>query len=141
LGASALSLAIAVAAFGYVSRRFEWQADAFAVKHISAHNPPTDDPAAVWLPSPTVTRPAIAAMCGALETVAVANHIQRGRFTFRHGSIATRIDRLLALESVPLEKLPIDAVSRRVKWAILAGCGIVMFVAFKGMFTVQHPGA
>lgn len=133
LGASAVALGIAVAAFGYVSRRFEWQADAFAVRHISAHTPPTDDPAAPWTPSATVTRPAIAAMCGALETVAVANHLPRDRFTFRHGSIATRIERLLTLEGVPLERLPIDASSRRIKLAIGLGCVLVLVFAF-GLF-------
>lgn len=131
--ASAFALAVGVAAFGYVSRRFEWQADAFAVKHISTFNPPTDDPAAAWHPSPTVTRPAIAAMCGALETVAVANHIPRARFTFRHGSIATRIERLLALEGVPLNRLPIDAASSRLKWGIALSCAFVIASAF-GLF-------
>ena len=131
LGASVLSLAIAIAAFGYVSRRFEWQADAFAVKHISIFTPPTDDPAAPWQPSSTVTRPAIAAMCGALEIVAQANHIPRSRFTFRHGSIATRIDRLRALDGLPLSQIPIDAVSTRLKWAIALSCAIVITSAFE----------
>jgi Zn-dependent protease with chaperone function len=133
LGASAVSLVAAIAAFGYVSRRFEWQADAFAVKHLSAHTAPTDDAAAQWHPSKTVTRPSIAAMCGALETVAVANHLPRGRFTFRHGSIATRIDRLLSLEGVDLERLPIDAASTRLKWGISACCIFVVASAF-GLF-------
>ncbi|MBY0309147.1 MAG: M48 family metalloprotease [Phycisphaerales bacterium] len=130
VSACAAALAVAVGAFGYVSRRFEWQADAFAVKHISAHTPPTDDPAAAWAPSATVTRPAIAAMTGALETVAVANHLPRDRFTFRHGSIRTRIDRLLALDGVPLARLPIDRSAARLKLAVAVGSVLVLAAAF-----------
>lgn len=126
LTVSAAALGFAVFTFGWVSRRFEWQADAFAVKHLSTFTPPSDDTAAPWAASPTVTRQSIAAMCGALETVAVANHLPRSRFTFRHGSIATRIERLLALEGVPLHSLPIDTAARRVKWGITAGCLVVV---------------
>ncbi|MFT3685423.1 MAG: M48 family metallopeptidase [Phycisphaerales bacterium] len=126
LAASGGAVVVAVFAFGYVSRRFEWQADAFAVKHISAHTPPTDDPAAPWQPSVTVTRPAVAAMCGALETVAVANHLPRDRFTFRHGSISTRINRLLQLEGIPLDRLPIDRGVRRIKLLIGLSCLLVI---------------
>jgi STE24 endopeptidase len=133
LALSALALGFAILAFGYVSRRFEWQADAFAVKHFSEHTPPTDDATAPWAPSPTATRPAVKAMCAALDIVATANHLPKKRFTFRHGSIATRIARLESLEGVPVDRLPIDAVSRRVKWAIGLGCIVVLATAVLSM--------
>jgi len=129
----------AVAAFGYVSRRFEWQADAFAAKHFSVHTPPTDDPEAPWTPSPTVTRPAVASMCAALEIVAEANNLPRSRFTFRHGSIATRVARLRALEGQPLNALRVDAVSRWLKRAVLAGCVLVVATAVYSIATAV-PG-
>jgi len=130
LAASAGALGLAVLAFGYVSRRFEWQADAFAAKHFSLHTAPTDDPGAGWAPSPTVTRPAVAAMCAALEIVATANHLPRERFTFRHGSIATRVNRLSALEGRDVKGLPIDGVSRRIKLAVAGACVLVVLSAF-----------
>lgn len=130
LALSAAALAFAIVAFGYVSRRFEWQADAFAAKHFSVHTPPTDDPAAGWAPSATVTRPSIAAMCAALEIVATANHLPRSRFTFRHGSIATRINKLNSLAGIDLNRLPIDAASGRLKLAIAIACIIVVVSAF-----------
>jgi len=133
LALSAIALATAVVAFGYVSRRFEWQADAFAVKHFSQHTPPTDDADAPWSPSPTATRPAVAAMCTALEIVATANHLSRSRFTFRHGSIATRVQRLRSLEGQRVDRFPIDAVSSRLKLGILLGCVVVAVSALLAM--------
>jgi hypothetical protein len=67
-------------------------------------------------------------MCGALETVAVANHLPRDRFTFRHGSISTRINRLLSLEGVPLDRLPIDRDVRQIKLLVGLGCLLVVGV-------------
>ncbi|HYD02298.1 MAG TPA: M48 family metallopeptidase, partial [Phycisphaerales bacterium] len=130
----------AVLAFGYVSRRFEWQADAFAAKHFSVHTPPTDDPEAAWAPSPTVTGPAVASMCAALEIVAEANHLPRERFTFRHGSIATRVARLRALEGQPLGALRVDAVSRWLKRAVLVGCVLVVATAVYSVATTVPGG-
>lgn len=86
--------------FGFVSRRFEWQADAFAVQTLSRAGPS--------LESPAITPEAASAMIGALDAVADLNGIPRRRRAWRHGSIHARQTRLRAIVGLPLEKLPID---------------------------------
>jgi Zn-dependent protease with chaperone function len=117
VGAVAAGLVI----FGFASRRFEWQADAFAVQHLSGFQ--TRRAAAA--PAPDITPEAVSAMTSALDTVAYLNHIPRHRFTWRHGSIASRQRRLLALVGQRADRLWPDREARMVKlMAVLA-----MFVA------------
>ncbi len=101
------SLALGLTAFGAVSRRFEWQADAFAAQVLSGARrgggPVLISPEAVY------------AMSGALGLVARLNHIPAQRFGFRHGSIADRQRRLKALIGEPSNRLRIDAQARLVK--------------------------
>lgn len=104
MGVSLGMLAFAALAFGWVSRRFEWQADAFAVAHLSA----TRD-------SATVTALAASVMESALGRVAELNGVPASRFSFRHGSILERQRRLNALVGVDLARLPIDRSVRRIK--------------------------
>lgn len=104
----------AVMAFGSASRTFEVQADAFAVADLSRA---LHDGGA----SPTVVRDdAIDAMSGALRSVAHLNGINPRRFTFRHGSINTRLRCLQSLKGVELQRLAIDRKVRRVKWLTVA---------------------
>lgn len=112
---------------------FEWQADAFAAKHFSIHTPPTDDPTAAWSPSPTVTRPSIAAMCAASEIVATANHLPAAASPSATAPSATRINKLLSLEGRDLKRLQIDAASSRLKLAIALAC-IVVLISALGYF-------
>ncbi len=107
---SLLSLVLGIVVFGWVSRRFEWQADAFAVQHLSRYGP-TDDLAPA--PSDVVTPRAAGIMIGALDAVCRINHIPRWKWTFRHGSVAERQRRLHAIVGRPLEGLGID---RTVRW-------------------------
>ncbi|MEC9372307.1 MAG: M48 family metallopeptidase, partial [Planctomycetota bacterium] len=102
------SLTIGLFAFGFISRRFEKQADAFAVQHLSgmtAHSPE----------DPLITEDAVEAMAGALHTVALLNHIPRERFTWRHGSIAQRQRAIRTLAGLPVSATPIDRSVRRLK--------------------------
>ena len=99
-----------------MSRRFEWQADAFAAKQLSR-----DEPGAT-----AVTQESADAMCGALGAVARLNHMNPNARSFRHGSITTRQRRLQRLVGLPLEKLPIDRATRWIKWGIVVGVGIVV---------------
>lgn len=111
---SVLSLAAGVSIFGFVSRRFEWQADAFAVQHLSGYRPGETGIA--------LTPEAVEAMSGALNAVAILNHIPKHRFTWRHGSIATRQKRLAALVGQPADRLSIDRQARLLAWmSALAG--------------------
>jgi Zn-dependent protease with chaperone function len=102
--------------FGWVSRRFERQADAFAVEHISGLTRRNDPgPGLVCQPD------AADAMAGALASVATLNHIPRRRWTWRHGSIAGRQHEIGILIGQPVDALPIDRMCRVIKRWILAG--------------------
>ncbi len=112
-----LAILGAFAAFGWISRRFEWQADAFAVaalsrdEHLANLERPLEERAAPGVVTPAAAR----AMAGALESIAILNHIPRHRFAFRHGSIERRVRNILSLEGRALSNLPIDRTSRWIK--------------------------
>lgn len=114
----AASLAFALWCFGLVSRRFEWQADAFAARALSQRYSPS---------SPLIDPQAAHVMAQALASVADHSGLDRRRFGFRHGSIQHRIDRLAALAGAPLDALPIDRTARRIKH--IAAAGAVLAVA------------
>lgn len=108
------SLAIGLVLFGFVSRRFEWQADAFAVQHLSGFRT-----GGRGGPSVPINPEAVDMMVGALDAVARLNHIPRSKFSWRHGSIERRIANLLALQSLPARGLPIDRTAKHIKIATL----------------------
>jgi Zn-dependent protease with chaperone function len=130
------SAALTIITFGWVSRRFEWQADAFAAATLSALTPPIipadsspfTSPDAAPAPPPStaaapvthITPDGALAITSALRTVALLNHLSPERFSFRHGSIRTRIDRIDSLIGRPIAALPIDRTSRRIKLACIA---------------------
>lgn len=118
-GAIGLGLALGLWALGSVSRRFERQADAFAVQHLSGL---TRDDGDDLEATPEATR----AMAGALERVARLSHIPPERFTWRHGSIASRRRAVLALAGLPLNAFPIDRQVRRAKLATLAAVAALL---------------
>jgi STE24 endopeptidase len=117
-GAAVASIVLAVVVFGFASRRFEWQADAFAVQHLSA-----SDAAAAGERPMLVTAEAAFAMSSALDAVAHLNHIRRDRFTWRHGSIASRQRRLEALIGRRIDGLKADRDAGIVK--VLSGVGFI----------------
>ncbi len=107
---------LALLAFGWVSRRFERQADTFAVQHLSES-----------AGSPDVTPGAVAAMAGALGSVARFAGVDPQRPSWRHGSIRWRQDYLVTLAGRSVEGLPIDRQIRRLKWLALAGVGLLVW--------------
>lgn len=113
--ASLAVLALSAIVFGMVSRRFEWQADAFAVQHLSRR-----------AGSGVVTADAAEAMSDALRLVAALNGIPERRFSFRHGSIARRRARVAALVGTPVGRAPIDRQVAVIKWSstVLLACGV-----------------
>jgi STE24 endopeptidase len=116
--ASAVSLIVAGVVFLLVSRRLEWQADAFAVRHLS-EAPPAGEPAGV------ITPEAAQIFAGALQAVADLNGVPTRRPSLRHGSIALRQRRLNDMVGRPLDRLPIDRQARWIKRAAgltLASC-------------------
>jgi len=115
--------------FLFVSRRFEWQADAFAAMHLST--PGAMGPAVVVEareveapgeraeapPQSIITVQAVGAMAGALEAVSFLNNIPLNRGGLRHGSLALRIGKLRRLAGARADALPIDRTVRRIKIA------------------------
>ncbi|MCH2132280.1 MAG: M48 family metalloprotease [Phycisphaerales bacterium] len=95
--------------FGWISRRFEQQADAFAVQHLSRSDAETE----------LVTVEAVTTMIGTLQAIATLNGDRIRRHSWRHGSIAWRCGNLARLAGQPRHRLPIDTVVARIKLATL----------------------
>jgi Zn-dependent protease with chaperone function len=100
---------------GWLSRRFERQADVFGALHGAALLP--DAPDVALPPAPAPVPAGTAAMMGALDRVAGEGG---AKFSHRHGSIADRIGYLarFALDRPTRETLATD--TRRVKWILVA---------------------
>lgn len=113
--------------FGWVSRRFEQQADAFAAQHLSGWSVRRGAPR----PAPLILPEAAGAMSGALSAVARIAHLPEHRFTFRHGSIAARKRNVLALAGIPADRVPIDRVVRRIKAAVLLGGAVLVAISMR----------
>ncbi len=120
-----LSLALGIAAFGWVSRRFERQADAFAAQHLSGWSPRRRLPA----PAPAITPEAAGAMSDALAAVSRFAHLPQQKFTFRHGSIIQRRRNVMDLVGVPSDRIAIDRTVRRIKTASLIGVVALILIA------------
>lgn len=96
------SLVAGVLVMGLYSRRFEWQADAFAAKHMALVRGEAGPGGAIIGPE------SVGAMTGALQSVADLNGISPHRASFRHGSIAARQQRLRTLIGRAAGRVPID---------------------------------
>jgi STE24 endopeptidase len=152
-----VQLAAVLLIFGWISRRFERQADTFAVEHLSAtmdqmsnnssnpltqdevnHNP-HDRPAAsvANIPPDQIHPEAVATMCSALQTVAEMNAVEPNRPSWRHGSIAWRQTYLHSIIGEPIGTLPIDSTIRRIKIA----AGIVVAGGIIGWIVMTMIGA
>ncbi len=100
IGGAITSVFLGFLVFGFVSRRFEWDADAFAVAHMSRSAPDASAPARI---TPTAVDAAVAT----LQSVADLNAIPVAKFSYRHGSIAQRQKRVAQLLGAPVDHLPI----------------------------------
>ncbi|MBY0310838.1 MAG: M48 family metalloprotease [Phycisphaerales bacterium] len=116
-------------AFGWISRRFEWQADAFAAQRLSDDSVAlgTTDAFATEPRGQVVTQESVDAMIGALDSVAQLNHIPVRRRSFRHGSIAARQSRLRSLVGLRIGTLPIDRQVRWIKRGV--ACAVMLTIA------------
>lgn len=117
LGRDAAVLAVGLMVFGYASRRFERQADTFAVQLLSSREGRVD-----------ATTGAVDAMVGALGSVALLNHVPPDRSSWRHGSIAWRQGYLRGIRGMDHSRLPIDRLVSALCWtsAVIAAGGIAM---------------
>lgn len=105
LARDAAVLALGLVAFGFASRRFERQADTFAVQLLSEREDRRE-----------ATPDAVDAMVGALGSVALLNHVPPSRSSWRHGSIAWRQDYLRRLTGADHRALPIDSLVAALRW-------------------------
>ena len=97
--------------FGRLSRRFERQADIFGCKVVScgsSHCPPhfdfegeSDSPGRQYPPVPALCPVGIQIFASALISVARQNGIDPQKQSWRHGSIASRLDFLRTLQTDP----------------------------------------
>jgi len=112
--------------FGWVSRRVERQADAFAVQHLANHSQPdTATPR-----DDRITERDAEAMIVALSQVAMLNHVPITKQSWRHGSIRWRQDHLRSLVGRPIHDLPIDRTMKRIKIStLLLLAGIIAMLA------------
>jgi len=133
LAVTGAGLVMGFTVFGFVSRRFEWQADAFAAKCLSEQ----DAAGGVGGEGNAgrVTAEGVSAMISALELVARLNHIPREASSWRHGSISVRQARLAKLTGAPLDRMPADRTPRiikRVVGAIVAAFLVLTIVQLMG---------
>lgn len=112
IASATAQLGLIVVMFGWISRRFERQADTFASQHLSGLGTPLEATACVSIES-------VDAMRSALESIAELNAADPARHSWRHGSIRWRQEYLGTIIGRPLLSLPIDRLIRRVKLAVL----------------------
>lgn len=104
-------------AFGWISRRFERQADVFAVQHMArkqAEAAGETDPRAA-----PITPEAVHTVSEALRQVATLNNQPLARRSWRHGSIAWRIEHLQSLTGRRIDRCRIDRTVRLIRFAAL----------------------
>jgi STE24 endopeptidase len=134
IGATVLVLLGTLVGFGWVSRRFERQADAFAAVRMSVD--------AEDRPLPQVSAAGVDAMRSALMAVAGVNGVAMKRFTWRHGSIDARRRHLLTLLDRPIDRLPIDRVVRAIlAVAVLVVAAVLLRWSLQDSTIFQEAGA
>ncbi len=101
----ATTILISLGVFGFASRRFERQADTFAVQHLSGMTRHDGH-------DRVITAEAAQAMSDALQVVAELNHIPATRKSWRHGSIRWRQEYLRTLVGRRCDRVPIDRQMR-----------------------------
>jgi len=111
--------AFGLLAFGFVSRRFERQADTYAVRLLSERDQSAD-----------ATPASVNAMAGALSMVAFVNHVPVERPSWRHGSIAWRQAYLRTLAGRPHARLGIDSLVRAICALALVAVLAMLTAAF-----------
>ncbi|MEM7228187.1 MAG: M48 family metallopeptidase [Planctomycetota bacterium] len=119
LAAILVALIMALLCFGWISRRFERQADTFAAQHISGMTRQSDEDARAITPA------AVHSVAGALGSIAALNAVDPRRSNWRHGSIQWRQEYLHSIAGKPILQLAID---RLVRWVKIGAT--VLFVVF-----------
>ncbi|MEK7756009.1 MAG: M48 family metallopeptidase, partial [Planctomycetota bacterium] len=113
--------------FGWVSRRFERQADLFGARCVTPSDAECDRPCSVHLDARTsctqdgrVCATAAAVFASALQRVALLNGIPSEERSWRHSSIGSRIRFLVSLAGDPARAMRFERLIRRIKTSLLA---------------------
>jgi STE24 endopeptidase len=128
--------------FGWVSRRFERQADLYGVRCLSDRMPRCRRPCTRHSPSAAgpaegVCASAAAVFSSALDRVAVLNGIPHEERSWRHSSIASRMRFLTALAGDVAQVRAFDRLVRRVK--ITLWVSSIGGLAFAGWYCSTRP--
>lgn len=123
--------------FGMLSRRFERQADVYGSRAVSCGRsdcPPHQDPndlGAPKVPLGNVCPEGVHLFVNALSRVAAINGMNPSSRSWRHGSIAQRIDFVLSLEHRPQSERQFDKSVLRLKWwvGMILGAGTLAALA------------
>jgi Zn-dependent protease with chaperone function len=125
LAGAGVSLAIGMLVFGWVSRRFEWHADAFAIAHLARAARGASATGAS-----RIAREDAETARSTLDAIARFNSMDAEAFTFRHGSIGERRKRAGETAGGIAGNLPIDVLVRRIRAASL----VVLALGVAGLF-------
>lgn len=110
--------------FGWVSRRFERQADSFAAVHMSG---PSGDG--------VVTLEGVTTVMNTLDSIASLNGVPANRYSWRHGSTSWRCGHLEQLTDCPSSGLPVDRCVLMIKMGTLLiglASALVLLLALSG---------
>jgi STE24 endopeptidase len=131
--------------FGWISRRFERQADLFGVACVT----PQDQllcPIPCTVHDQSAVRPAndagvcasaVAIFASALERVASLNGIPREERSWRHSSIANRVRFLISLTGDPARAVWFDRLVRRVKISLVSAAVVGSLIT--ALYVWRHP--
>jgi STE24 endopeptidase len=113
--------------FGWVSRRFERQADLFGARCVTPAESECDRPCSVHLGARSartedgrVCATAAAIFASALQRVAILNGIPAEERSWRHSSIGSRIRFLISLAGDPARATQFERLIRRIKTTLVA---------------------
>ncbi len=130
--------------FGWVSRRFERQADLFGARCVTPSLSDCDRPCSVHLDG-EASRPSDGRVCAtaaavfasALDRVAALNGIPSEERSWRHSSIGSRIRFLTALAGDPARAVRFERGVRRIKAGLAAAA--VLAAATSVFYWIQVP--
>lgn len=130
LAGTALALVTWALLFGWISRRFERQADTFAVQHLAMSRARAQG----MIDHNTLIDPhAVQTMVDALGHVAALNCIDPHKRSWRHGSIAWRQRYLTTLVGQRVDQLDIDEIAWRINFLSMLGLAVVILLETGGI--------
>ncbi len=123
--------------FGFLSRRFERQADLFGCRAVSCGRPDCPPHEALATPAPrraAVCPVAIGTFVAALEKIARLNGWTREKRSWRHASVAKRVEFLERLRVQP-------ELERRLETRVIAlKLLVILVLVLGGWWAWRHPG-